>query len=267
MRLLFLLIGLLSTQAFAQVASEAKIKFCQNRLMTVDGIQKIVGSSYNQLAYPNYGGFLGGGVCWWHSRFTRAAAYLAVFDPSLPKPSYDEAKKIIQSIRDRNQVITIPGYTNLQEFSLDYFREITSKLGDWQRADALLKVAWVKGLSGNSKIKPDNMTSIMDELYKRVLRGEVVYQMLQMPGIMAHAWLVTGMTKLTNGYQLSIVDSNIGNDVYRYISGDQNINYLLEEESIPFVPYTGQTGEEEKLKEKLANSCAEIIGPALSRAK
>lgn len=256
-RIALLALVLSSLPAFAASpeadrASLAAQKFCEDRIEDSHQLQSFIVNRYNQLSFTNQGGVFGGGVCWWHSRFTRSAAYLAVFDATLPKPTDEEAKKIIGRLRDRKGVTLIPGFKNLYEFSLAYGNQIQSKLNDWQRSDGLLKASWVRGLSGSSEIGAEEMTRRMDELYERVQRGEVVYQMLQMPGVVAHAWLVTGMEKTSDGYKLEVIDSNSGTDHYTFRNGMTTFNYMG---WYKFVPYTGQLGEEQKLNSKLVEFC------------
>ena len=245
----------------AEAAQTAKEKFCQQRLSSTNAIQKIVSSSENHLAFTNQGGLFGGGVCWWHSRFTRAAAYLAIFDPTLPPPSVKEAKDIITTIRKRSGVVTIPGFRNLDEFSRSFASEIQGKLVDWQRSDGLLKAAWVKGLSGNSGIDETELSQRMDDLFSRIQNGEVVFQKLQMPGPTAHAWLVVGMKPTTQGYKITVVDSNDYYGMtseYNYSRTDRSIDYDLTTKTTHFVPYTEEVPEEIKLREKLEEECSKI---------
>lgn len=234
--------------------SPAGKTFCEERLSDDRALQRLITSSGNQIGFNNKGGLFGGGTCWWHSRFTRAAMYLAVFDPSLPKPDLKEAKKLITRIRNRAGMTLIPGYRNLRELSYDFPGEVQDKLNDWQKADGAFKAAWVRGISGAPQVTPEKLSEKMDELYEQVNRGEIVYQMLQMPGITAHAWLVTGMKKLADGYELKVIDSNTGNDTYFYRSGMTTFNYMG---WYRFVPYTGQETEERKLREKLTDFCKE----------
>lgn len=256
-KLIPFVLALSSLSSFAAIqeadrASVAAGKFCEERLSDAHQLQSFITKRNNQLYFTNQGGVFGGGVCWWHSRFTRSAAYLAVFDPSLPKPSDEDAKKIIGRLRDRKGVTLIPGFKNLNEFSIAYGNQIQSKLNDWQRSDGLLKASWVKGLSGSSEISAEEMSQRMDELFERVQRGEIVYQMLQMPGVVAHAWLVTGMEKTYDGYRLQVIDSNSGTEIYTFRNGMTTFNYM---NWYKFVPYTGQLGEEQKLSSKLIEFC------------
>ena len=83
---------------------------------------------------------------------------------------------------------------------------------------------------------------------------EVVYQKLQMPGVTAHAWLVLGMTQTSNGYRLLVLDSNTYSpDTYYYEKGMTSFGY---HGFTNFVPYTGKTKEENKLKSIVAKDCS-----------
>lgn len=260
MRSVFILATLLSSSfAFAslQASPEAKQKFCEERLSSKDAVQRLVSRYQNQLSLMNQGGLFNGGVCWWHSRFTRAAAYLAVFDPTLPRPSEKDAKKIIEHIRKRKGMIVVPGFRNLWEFSLYYQNEILSKLEDWQRSDGLFKLSWVKGMLKEKDLDPVKLENKMDELYERVRNGEVVYQMLQIPGIMAHSWLVVGMNRTYSGYNVIAVDSNAPGDaiIFPYYRGDSRIAYG--DTGMTFVPYDGNVSEERKLRKAMEQACAD----------
>lgn len=262
--------GLLSASVFAldTASVAAKRRYCEERLQYTNSIQRFIQSSANQLAQGNQGGLLGAGVCWWHSRFTRNAAYLAQFRPDLPHPSQREAEEIIMKIR-RSEPVVIPGYRNLSNFSVYYQREIQERLDSWQRTDGIGRMQWMVGLAGSSEVAADVLQGMMDELYQRVVRGEVVYQKLQMPGVTAHAWLVTDMEIVPMGYKLTVVDSNdYAASKYTYRRGMTQFSYRSDFMYIGsesnFVPYTEQTREEERLKEKLLQECRGLmIAPTL----
>jgi hypothetical protein len=207
------------------------------------------------LSFSNQGGLFGGGVCWWHSRFTRNAAYIVRFRPDLTAPSETEAKRIIKDIRSAKKIIEVPGFANLYDFSRSYDDLILKELEAWQRKDGFVNQQWVAGLSGSSTNKPEALAEKMDELFVRVQSGEVVYQKLQMPGVVAHAWLVVGMTQIEDGYRLLVLDSNTYSpDTYTFRKGMTYLNY---HGFSHFVPYTGKTKEEAKLKRIVAKDCAE----------
>lgn len=215
--------------------------------------QTHVSDEANRLSFKNGGGLLNGGVCWWHSRFTRNAAYVARFRPYESKPSISEAKKIIHNIRLGNQVVDVPGYSDLYTFSIDFKEEIQGKLEEWQTADGIGRSGWIRGLQGRTTLRADKLATMMDELYQRVMvKHEVVYQKLQLPGITAHAWLVINMVKESNGYLLTVADSNyLTLRTHRYNRGSTHMLYG----SKKFVPYTEFTNELQRIEEVVQNNC------------
>ncbi|WP_246845331.1 hypothetical protein [Bdellovibrio sp. NC01] len=188
----------------------------------------------NRLSFLNAGGIGNGGVCWWHSMFTRNATYIAVYRPELPRASADRAKRIIDAIIANDAVVEIPGYKNLYEFSIDYHQQIQSALNRWQISEGIA-FGWLRGLSGKTRVAPDVLKSMMDELYQEVRSGRIAYQKLQIPGIMAHAWLVVDMWKTNLGYDFEVVDSNT-REVYK-VHYQKGMTHLNEYNS---VPYTGR---------------------------
>lgn len=245
-----------SLTAFAQDDEQAKIakeNFC-NKRADINSIQEILLNPKATLSFSNQGGLFGGGVCWWHSRFTRNAAYVVRFRPDLAAPTEAEAKKIIKSIRSAKKIVEVPGFANLYDFSRSYDDLILRELEAWQRKDGFINQQWVAGLSGSSENKPEALEKKMNDLFVRIQAGEVVYQKLQMPGVVAHAWLVLGMTQTSDGYQLLVLDSNTyAPDTYTYRKGMTSFNY---HGFSYFVPYTGKTKEEAKLKRIVAKDCS-----------
>lgn len=246
-----------SLTAIAQEDERAKMlakeNFC-NKRSDQKSIQSLLLDNEATLSFSNQGGLFGGGVCWWHSRFTRNAAYIVRFRPDLAGPTEAEAKKIIKDIRSAKKIVEVPGFSSLYDFSRSFDYLILRELEAWQRKDGFVNQQWVAGLSGSSNIKPEALQARMDELFVRVQAGEVVYQKLQMPGVVAHAWLVIGMTKTSDGYQLLVLDSNTyAPDTYTYRQGMTSFNY---HGFTHFVPYTGKTKEEAKLKRIVAKDCS-----------
>lgn len=194
----------------------------------------------NLLSFRNQGGFMGQGVCWWHSMLTRNANYLAVFRPDLPRVNDLEAEKLIRDLTANNQVVEIPGFKNLQEFSEHYRDLFQTILDQWQVVDGVLFLGWLRGISGEVDIPPDELRQSMDDLYQRVVvQGEVTYQRLQIPGIVAHAWLVIDMLVQDNGYDLVVVDSNYQTPyVMPYRFGQSHID------AYGSAPYTSRNGME-----------------------
>ena len=113
----------------ANSASQEEVKFCAE-----NDVQKKISNSNNRLSFTNSGGLVNGGVCWWHSRFTRNANYVAVFSPDKAKPhnktmrrpkkparkspikrlpAPGSVKYILKQIK-YGKVVEIPGYKNLR---------------------------------------------------------------------------------------------------------------------------------------------------------
>lgn len=234
-------------------APKSKSEFCAS-YRSPKRAQNLLREDTMRMAFANRGGLAYGGVCWWHSRFQRNAAYLTIYRPDLPKPSSREIKRIIKKIRFGRDVVTIPGYSNFYQFSRENEREIQSRLNGWQRHDGFILQSWVIGLAGSSTRDPDELREEMDELYQQVSQGDIVYQKLQIKGIVAHAWLVIGMEKTRDGYELFVIDSNspYSTQKYTYTLGDESFYHHYYGE---FAPYTGQNRELDRIKSAAKEFC------------
>lgn len=265
---LSLLLGTLS--GFSSV--DVKARFCAD-----NNIQSKLSQRKNNIAFKNQGGLLNGGVCWWHSRLVRNAAYLAYFSPDKPRPHKEvierrlrfpnyrrvhqsmdlpapgSVKYILEKIKKGQEVVEIPGFSNFNAFTSEYSREVLEILEAWQIEDGAIDQDWIVGLRGSSEISSDELASRMHDLYAQVQAGDVVYQKLQIAGITAHAWLVIGMVRGRNGFDLQVLDSNYSSpQIYEYRFGDTSLfhNYYGN-----FVPYTGEVREEERLKRVRSRFC------------
>lgn len=185
----------------------------------------------NRLSFVNAGGLGNGGVCWWHSMFTRNAIYLTVYRPDQRRVNRTEALTVIDDIISSRGIVEVPGYNNLYDFSRDYAQDIQRALNRWQIGDGLA-FGWLRGLVGRSRVPATELKAMMDELYQEVKVGHVTYQKLQIPGISAHAWLVVDMSRTTNGYDLEVVDSNY-RDV-RTIQYTKGMTHLNEYNAVPY---------------------------------
>ncbi|MGE3609517.1 MAG: hypothetical protein AB7I27_08015 [Bacteriovoracaceae bacterium] len=230
---------------------QSKTEFCDrfgDRPEDKEIIQEFSNDPVNLLAIKNNGGLLNGGVCWWHSRFQRNAFYLTIFRPDLPKPkTYQERAKIIRDIRVGQRVVQIPGYTHMEEFSLENKQLIQQELNSWQIYDGVVLNRWVDGLRGRTRVKPEFLAKLMQINYEYVnVQKKIAYQKLQIKGIMSHAWLIVGMRKNENGFDLGIIDSNSPQmtKTYSYKTGDDSF-YVKEYGN--FVPYLEFKMEEERL--------------------
>jgi hypothetical protein len=249
-----LLGSIFSISCLAATPSFTEESFCSDRT-SKSFIKELAADDANLLSFRNHGGLLNGGVCWWHSRFQRNALYLTIFKPELQKPSIEEAKVIIKKIRHAKNVVTIPGYANFKDFSIDFANQIQRELEKWQKGDGIIRFAWIDGLRGKSRVEAEKLKSIMDKMFDEIDKDNLIeYNKLQIAGIDSHAWLVVGMEKLDDGYNLKILDSNFNNELqtYRYRIGDRDFNY---HGYFKFVPYLEKTRELHKIERTIKKYC------------
>jgi len=253
-----------SIQAYAQAPSRSEESFCSDR-KDDRFVKDLTLDSSNLMAFRNHGGIANSGVCWWHSRFQRNALYLTIYKPNLPRPSVDEAKELIKQIREAKDVIVIPGFRNFSEFSSVHEAQIQRELEKWQKGDGVIRFAWVKGLSGTSSVDRDELKNIMDDMYYEVeVKKNIAYNKLQFPGVVAHAWLVVHMEKVSGGYNLEILDSNYprSTEIYRYREGDSDLNY---QGYYRFTPYLERTTEMDRIHEVISKKCSGGMSEKLAR--
>ena len=200
-----------------------------------------------RLAFTNQGGLFGMGVCWWHSALTRAAAYLALFDPTQARPTTNEARQIIQRLASLREIVVIPGYSNLYDFSQDFRRILVEELESWQWREVIgLETRGLKGKAENSSV---DMQKQMELLYQQVEgQKRPTYVMLQRPGVAAHSWLVIDIQKHSAGYDLYIIDpNNHGTQIWRYKKGMAHFLYL-ESTASPFIPYLNDKEQQQLIQ-------------------
>ncbi len=206
----------------------------------------------NRISFRNEGGLFDGGVCWWHSRFQRAAIYLARYAPEKQKPSPAQAQKIVHDLTSMNHVVEIPGFENLFDFSLAFEPQIQKELDDWQLRDGFIFQQWARGLYGRSSLPPNEMKKRMSIIYskfKKSLPG--MWVMAQLPGITSHALLIIDMKPNADGFDLSFIDSNAPNTTLAtsYHSGDRTVT------AHGMVPYVGFNEDFVKIEKALKSSC------------
>ncbi len=232
-----------------------------------DYFMKLALNRDNRMGFKNSGGMFGSGVCWWHSRFQRAALYLSVFRPNFKKPSALKAREIIKKIARRSQVVEIPGYSNLRAFAADWEELIQKRLDSWQLTDGFLMQQWVVGLIGQTDTYARMMKKMMDALYLEVhYKKNVTYQKLQLKGVDAHAWLVVAMDKTYLGYRLHVIDSNYPKSLAYtdYRVGDTSLGnvkvvtttgYIKSFNYGRFVAYSERQDELQRLKNRVKAYC------------
>lgn len=212
------------------------------------------------LGFRNHGGLLGKGVCWWHSRFTRNALYLARFDPGLPVPSRTEVRRMVSRIMGAAGLTRIPGFSCLRDFSVEHHQQIQKVLERRQMIEGIFLFAWVNGLAGASGLDPCRMKSRMDDLFHLSTEG-LVYTKFQTPGLDAHAIVITGMSPLPeSGYEVRYLDSNsIGEQVLTYRNG---FSFLELSTGMTGVPHPQRRGELLRLERlAAAGDGADCPGP------
>jgi hypothetical protein len=252
------LLGFLSLPAFADPRG-----FCASR--SPKKVLEISADDSMRLPFENEGGLFDGGVCWWHSRFQRAAWHLADFVPEGEKPGIAARRRIIRRLATRNEVVVIPGYRNLAEFAKENQAMIQKELNAWQLRDALINQAYVRGLSGRGEFRdPDRLEHHMGNLYRKVQasvkRGEVLWVMLQTRGIESHSSLIHSMDPLAGGgYLIRMVDSNYPRELieYRYAPGDTT---LIPENGygmgwVEWIPYVGLARDYRRIHRAIRRYC------------
>ena len=220
---------------------------------TDDTAIEMLQEPHHRLDFGNQGGLIDGGVCWWHSRFERAAAYVAQFKPSRRKPSASEAKSICRKI-SRMQFVSIPGYANLNEFSHDYEDVIQNELNQWQIRDGFLNHAWVNGLSGTSHMEPGQLAIHMNKIVQKFRSHPYpMFLRLQIKGITSHAFVLVGVENITNGYALKVTDSNTPRHVVTqtYHKGTS----ALDDFGTEFVPYMDYNKDLKQILSNKKNYC------------
>lgn len=247
-----ILIALLfvSSQAFSQSVCDR----------IVEGIPAYLEASESRLSFKNRGGLINGGVCWWHNRFQRSSAYLAQFSPELPKPGRKDLLTILRSLKQMNQVVTIPGFEDFNSFSRAYESEIQSVLESWQREDGFINQQWLRGISGESALSPAGLKLRMDTLYDQFVKSpHPIWVMAQIRGVKSHAFLVSKMTRREKGYVLQVIDSNfpLNNKFFTYEPGQTALKHPKDKYS--FVPYLGFQKDFQLIKRSLEIECGKNL--------
>jgi hypothetical protein len=260
-KLAFLFFFLMIQPSFAFQNEASKTLFCKGR-QDKKLLQQRFMDPKEKLSIINAGGIGGMGVCWWHSRFQRNAFYLANYEPKRPKPTHEEARKIIKAIRSGNEVVSIPGFSNLGQFSQFFGAEIQQELENWQLIDGFLKQKWIQGLSGSSRSASD-LKKNMDQMFQDVEeKSQIGYLKVQSKGVEAHALLVGSMKKIPQGYILKVADSNDPKQVrtLEYFEGDDQL--------YPYANvYVEFTSEVTKLQNVIAKACATPVNQNTSQCK
>ncbi|RYZ92499.1 MAG: hypothetical protein EOP06_04115 [Proteobacteria bacterium] len=198
------------------LSAQSKSQFCHDQ-KDPSTARALLFDSDNFLDFSSKGGIDLGkgpiGLCWWHSEFTRNAAMLAYFEPTdvdghpISKPTAIEAKLIAESIMAGKEVVRVPGYKNLREFSRD-FEAILRRVIAKAQVGSILKLRFFDGLTGSSTLPADKLREIMLGIQKKLeVEPGILYSMLQSPGLAAHSLLFIGSESFSDGIDFFVVDS------------------------------------------------------------
>jgi hypothetical protein len=190
-------------------AQEMRVQFCEARSSSIR-IAENLKDYKNLVGIGNESGLFGfkTGVCWWHTRFQRNAAYLVRFEPKLPKPSKDEAKALFKKISSGKEIVTVPGYSDLRLFTVQYSKELQGTLNSWMAKDTFFGMKWTNGLKGKASMSVIELQDHLHDLQRQFEEAQgPLFLTLQVKGISAHSWLLTNIQKVNDGWNLSILDS------------------------------------------------------------
>lgn len=210
----------------------------------------------NRIGFKNAGGLFNSGVCWWHSRLQRSSVYLTQFAPNLPRPSTDELYQILYGLRNMSDVVTIPGFSNFQSFTQAYKAETQWILDQWQRFDGFRNSQWIRGISGRSSLESMQMQAQMQLVYKYFQESPTpIWLMAQIKGISSHSFLLLGMTRVEEGFDLEVLDSNypLITGVVHYKFGDTSLREVGTKYT--FVPYVGFQNDFKLISATLKEHC------------
>lgn len=157
-----------------------------------------------------------------------------------------------------DEVVTIPGYSDFESFTKDVRPEIQAILNDWQKTDGFLNFEWIRGISGQSFLPPEQMKIRMDDVYSYFKTSpNPIWLMAQIKGITSHSLLLTSMHSNGRGYTLEVIDSNHPTETYSidYVYGDQFLRPKYEKYT--FVPYVGFQRDFKKISETLKRVCGD----------
>lgn len=183
------------------------------RYINVGGFPQTVIPNLQDLGLPKIEGW---GVCWWHSRFLRAATYLVKYAPEKAKPkTTQEIKRLIKLIAQMKSVVEIPGYANLFDFSTDHFDYMQEEFNDWQKRDTLNGVRRaINPFRPSVNIYNESLEETLYRLNVLVNEEKVLpFVLEQVPGIGVHSYLVVkveveGATNYEKKTVLTLIDSD-----------------------------------------------------------
>lgn len=259
---IFCLLGSWSVLADPGDAAKSRQEFCSHK-DDPNYFKELASRPQNQIAFVNpHAGLGNGGLCWWHSQLQGSSLFLTVYRPDLAKPKGDEVSYIFEAIMKTQAVIEIPGYSNFSDFTADNEKLLIQLLADWQISQGVFGFGFVDGIAADS-MSAASLRADMDDLFDRVEnKKEITYQVLKMPGLEAHAWLVVHMTRNSlGGYHLQVLDSNFsGLQDYDYSPGQTSFAYTAL--GVEFAPRTHREGDLSDYQELMTNYCSGNVDPS-----
>ena len=217
-----------------------------------------------QMGVDNPSGYLKIGLCWWQSRFHRAALYVASFNQNLPKPTSVQVIKILRQI-SRFRPVVIPGFSGLNSFTKAYPQELEQVLSEWQLRTTLLvpqnAVAnWMMDqvISGNKK------RELVEQEAVQLIRSfkakpRPLFSFMQGSNFQ-HAALVVGFEKdqeNPNDVLIKYIDSNqSGNwQKSKFIENQKFNNNFMPSASFITLMHEGFEGDFDKIESNLKPIC------------
>jgi hypothetical protein len=229
-------------------------------------IQQLLSHSSSRVAQRNGGGLFNLGVCWWHSRLQRSSVFLARYAPDQPRPTPEEAEKILESLRLMHRVVTIPGHANFESFTLDHPEQVQRLLDRWQKSDGFFHFSWIRGISGTSSLPPKQMRQQMQRIFRAYLSSPVpIWLMAQIRGISAHSVLVKKMSRTEQGFKLWVIDSNRPGQTLELVYQDGDRHIRTPAGNYTFVPYLGFQNDFRRMATAIREHCGKTQQPLIEQ--
>jgi hypothetical protein len=182
------------------------------------------------------------GLCWWHSRLHRAAAYLAEFDPNGKKPDSAQAMRIYQAITSFMPVV-IPGYESLADFNRAHASELEEVLSAWQRQTTFSSPGiaaskariWTLSESARQAEIEERLVGLINDMWVEPRPIVLLLDRASLKGV--HSVVVVGyQTTSRGGVQLKVLEP---------IKKDQVLDWTVrsEEKGIESLVLPGDTDE------------------------
>lgn len=201
-------------------------------------------------------GFLGTGVCWWHTRLTRLAAMMAYYEPYSARPSSKEARQILNKIKKADQFVAIPGFSNFQSFTKSYPATVVSFLNDWQASDVFHNHAsWLQRLNQISYINASEMQARVQQIHRMVnLQKTPVAILFHGSQLASHSVLVVSSTLKNRNFHLELKDSLSFNN-YEIVVSPQDTYWRIPEINYQVTPIIAWQSEYKRVTGRIQNIC------------